>query len=239
MSKKNNIKESTIQDLTDKYIDNVEVNFNLYLLNDISDAGEIDQLFDKESWYLYYLTGAWDLHGIMNLLLGDPEENRELLLKAINIKRVVDKELIKHANEDYELIYKDLAFNNQHSKVIELNHEKIKETQEFLDNLFTALKNKNWIDSDVDQFKSNFVESNNQVYINWTSTRVFLAGTIKYLAQKQYINFQDRPVDLMSKHFRLKNKLANRKSLEVTYSQVFTEGFLDESFFHFIDQCNK
>ena len=104
---------------------------------------------------------------------------------------------------------------------------------------FSALQNKNWIDSDMDQFRSNFLESSNQVYINWTSTRVLLAGTIKYLAQKQYINSQDRPVNLMSKHFRLKNKPVNKKSFEVTYSQVFTKGFLDESFFYFIDQCNK
>ena len=50
MNKIDHAVDKALEELKGKCIDAVEDNFNLYLLNDLSDVGEVSELFDKEDW---------------------------------------------------------------------------------------------------------------------------------------------------------------------------------------------
>jgi hypothetical protein len=96
--------EKALSILEDKCVTKVEENFNLYLLNDISEVGEVIELFTNVDWYLYYSLSAMELYSLMNNLLLDAEANKEYLLRSISLKRVIDEKLIFYAKSDQEIV---------------------------------------------------------------------------------------------------------------------------------------
>ncbi len=227
----------TLETLKDKCIDKVEENFNLYLLNDLSEAGEVNQLFDSYNWYLYYLECAWDLNALINELLKN-KNAQELLLKSIKLKRIIDERLLFFGDKKNDIIEADLGFDSSQniSQVISFT-DKINDIELFAEKLFNALIEKKWIKSTFEEFTSNFFNSENQTPIVWIAAQYKLIAWFKYMVDEKYFLLNDKNVSKVIKyHFRINNAQTklNLQSIKSTYSSEIDN--LNSNIFNFIDQ---
>jgi len=223
-----------LKTLTDKCIDNVEQSFNLFLLGDLIDVGEVTEIFNNSDWYVYYLECAWELTTLINNLLSI-EDSKDQLLQAVSLKRIIDERLMFYSGDNLDKILLDLDFRigNSDSKLL-ITTEKIVDLQDFIERLYLKLIDKKLIDGSLITFKAHFLQSETQTPINWIGRLNGLASFFKYLVNRQYIDVGNEiPQALICRHFTLDGNKIKRNSTNTYYTNV------DERLFNFIELCNK
>lgn len=187
--------------LRERAIDEVEKNFNKYVLEDFLDAGESSYfLIDSASWSLYYQELLAELNELINYILSFPESaigrpvENSYLLECIDLKRVIDANIIK-----YELttIEESKVNTSDIFDFIGVNIDKTpiripirltKYAGEYgIQRLYKGLNEKfNYIDISMDEFENHF-NGRDQSPIKWKGSTQDLLMLIIFLANASII----------------------------------------------------
>ena len=117
-----------LKSLKDSCIDNVDKHFNEYILMDYNDAvvyrppnNQIDYLIDDVAWYDFWIEKEEEILVLQESIkeIAKREVRDQLFLDLIQIKRVVDKKLLKIKDKD--TIYADLGLISKSPDIIDLN----------------------------------------------------------------------------------------------------------------------
>jgi hypothetical protein len=182
-------------------IDEVEVNFNKYVLEDFLDAGESSYfLIDSVSWSYYFQDLLAELNDIMNYILSFPASAIErasdniYMLECIDLKRVIDANIIKYELASLE---ESKVSTTDIFDFIGVNIDKtpkptpIKLTnyagEYCIQRLHKGLKEQfNYIDITIDEFENHF-KGHAQSLIKWKGSTQDLLMLIIFLANSSII----------------------------------------------------
>nr|WP_319272369.1 hypothetical protein [uncultured Draconibacterium sp.] len=233
--------KAQIATFKDKAIDNVERNFNDYILEDLIEYTNENSdyyLIDSMNYYLYWLELAIDLNPIIKNLTSSFNRDKSykiVLNEYLQLKAEVDKKLIyyysltKNENQTNlieigEDISNEISINTKSiTEPIEIQ-ESYNQNDALLDSLYHLLRNE-WksINCESGLFKEHFyIKRKMTNRITWNDKTETLLALIKELIKSNIIiNNLSRQQDiclLISQHFINKhNKPFKLPSLRTTY----------------------
>ncbi len=211
--------EKDLKRLEDECINNVEDAFNNFLLVDLTEAGEVEDLIGDLDWYLFWLSHASEINWRINYIIENGGDNK-LLKRAVILKRVIDENIIKYASTD--TVRKDLRLGGKiaRDKIIPINVNEGR-VELFLGLFHSVLLNEGLTDSSFHDFTTNFIEGDIHIPINWIGKQNALLGLVKFLNSKKVILQKNRTLtSLIVNNFTINGKSINQRSVEVGLSSV-------------------
>ena len=233
--------KKTIQELKECAIENFDENFNKYIETELRDGYADDPgyyVIEDLNYYLYWIDLAVQLKEpiifLLNKISYDDEEYK-LLMECIQIKRVIDHNIIKYKistnnldNSQRISISEDIGYDIEEMYPTKWEPfsitDKIKEKEEAIRMIYDFLRNK-WkaVEVDFDTFKIHFQEGKTGTgLINWNQQLQYLAFLYKQLFNGSIITNNCKTdkdkCRLVSSHFKLKGEPLKIDSLKSTWS---------------------
>lgn len=196
-----------------------ELAFDNFLLADLKDVGQVQELFTETDLYLFWLSIAYEVNECLNVTIDT--NNRDNALRLIRLKRIVDGNLLKLKDEVE--VMKDLEFelSNLPSNLIELNCEEDKKNS-LLHNLYTLLVKDGFISRDKEtEFNSRFIGGQSLNKINWLGSQKELLSFAKFLGNKKIIIVVGTTITkILIEHFEVTGKPLKKGSVGATLPNV-------------------
>jgi len=221
-----------IEALKHKVITDPQLLFNDFLIEDFNDQLNEDgylYLIDDYDWYLYWINCGKDINDLLESSLNNPPEGYpDILNELTQIKRVVDKKLLKLAKGDTRRIYIDLELiKDVQPKDIKHLHLRFNNLSSNLDDLiscfYSYLSKAAYISDPFDQkFKNNFKDTEDFRPITWEKPMNHVAALLKYLIVEGILFGEIEVIYyLIKSHFniRLLSDL-NEKSIKRTINNI-------------------
>ncbi len=224
--------------LKEKIIDKYDYHLSSYILEDIIDVGEVDYLIGNDDELLYNQNLSIDLKDIISSFINEESKTytKELAIKLIELKKITDKRIVNNPDYEYREAY-EFIFNEKfedsskpvkeiiHIPHIELNIN-LTDKERVLDDVFSFLKSKNYIETSKKHFLSHFDRSQKiEEKINWTGPNLIsLVGFITDLFDKNIIQRHKKRKHknkIIMEHFILNNKNLNFNSVKTTGSKTY------------------
>ncbi len=221
--------------------DNIEDNFGYwldnYIANDISEAGEVDYLITEIDEYYFCLQLEQELKWCIDDLINS--DNKELLIKFVGLKRILNKKMINNKyyndediNEIYGIVNENITIHNY----IKLNStiEKIENVTELL---HKELLKTGFIECTFKEFNLLFNDSKNHNKILWLGRQIDLLGLIFQLEKKSILSKDNLTKSKIAfRYFKSKKGIFNKRSLEVKSSDVVEEEYKYQLIIDIIDK---
>ena len=221
-----------LKSLKDSCIDNVDKHFNEYILMDYNDAfiykppnNQIDYLIDDVAWYDFWMEKEEEILGLQESIkeIAKREVRDQLFLDLIQIKRVVDKKLLKIKDKD--TIYADLDLISKSPDIIDLNFS-LENLELAINTFYEFLSKEKLISCTLKNFMQHFQKSNsdeNIKLITWHGSIFQLVGIFSYARINNVIRgTRIKSVEkLISNHFVTnENESFNRNTIRTYSSQL-------------------
>jgi len=208
-----------------KIVDKFDYWLDNYIMIDISEAGEVDYLITEIDEYYFCLSLESELKFIIDDLISN--DNKELLIQFIGLKRVLNYRIVKNKNYDkkdfFELYEIKSEMDKERFNYIKLNTNVIK-SKLLINELFKKLVSQQFIECNATDFKNLFCESKNRVQIIWLKRQVDLLGLIFLLDRKNILSKNNWTKSQIAIFF-FKNKKGDyrKRSLEVSSTKAMKE----------------
>lgn len=193
--------QKAVQELKDKVINNVDLHFNNYIIEELKDVDDDDYfLIDSVNWSIYWTDRLSELKPVMDQLLqnislfADKEPYDKLLYECVELKRIIDSNILKYEiaikKEDAIDAYEIMRYAGIYKRAPKFPEPIIfSETDGKIKALCEGLKNIwGYIDLSYEEFKAHTSKSNNGFEkIKWKTNDSDLALLIIVLVRYNFL----------------------------------------------------
>ena len=221
--------KSKLEQLKEKVVSKRDYHFREFILEDIFDAGEVDYIVGDNEWYLYWMSRANDIKGLLDYMISKYNSklkgHDKLLNDCMEIKLIIDKNLKENPYYIEEEVLADMGVEVEGEPLhnyLNIPNEEKKEV--LVTSLLNALSNKGYIKNNQPDFIKHFNPySGNLSKIQWYGTEVQITALFLYLVKKGVIDrsYEYRIPSTIPNHFiNKKGKDFNDRQLRVSLSRV-------------------
>lgn len=220
--------KSKYEELKDQVIDNFDYWLDEEITTDMAEEKEVYTMITEYDEYLFCLGLESELKILIEKLIKDyKQEERELLVKFVGLKRVLNKRMLQNPyynEEDIEEIHNiKREKEDKIESYIQVNST-FTNSNELLNKLHNELLRREYIECSLFAFKSIFKDTSEQSKVVWKGTILQLIGLIKLLQRKGFISRHTltRP-KIAFNFFKNKNEDFKLRSIQTTSSRVEKE----------------